>query len=146
MEQQIDLLSDIQDGLNTEPVSTGIRFADYILDFIGFYILCLLCGILLGILAHEYINNQFLLYIITYLIYVMYYTVLEGVTEGRTLGKLITGSKAVREDGGTITWNDAFMRSLSRTVPFEAFSGLNGNPWHDSWTHTLVVKKERLPY
>jgi uncharacterized RDD family membrane protein YckC len=59
---------------------------------------------------------------------------------GRTLGKLITGSKAVREDGTSLTWKDACLRSLSRMVPFEPFSALGGAPWHDRWTKTTVVR------
>jgi uncharacterized RDD family membrane protein YckC len=64
-----------------------------------------------------------------------------GITKGRSLGKWITGTVAVRLDGNTINWKDAFLRSLSRIVPFEPFSALGYAPWHDKWTETTVVKK-----
>jgi hypothetical protein len=57
------------------------------------------------------------------------------------LGKLITGTRAIREDGVELNFKDAFLRSLSRLVPFEPFSIWSGNGiWHDSWTKTMVIK------
>ena len=142
MEQQIDLLADVHATPNTDPVSMGIRFADWVIDFIVFYGLCYGAGMTIGMLMPELAYNQINLYVITYLIYLFYYTVIEGATNGRTLGKLVTGSKAVKEDGSDISWNDAIMRSLIRLVPFEALSALNGYPWHDRWTNTIVVKNK----
>ncbi len=48
------------------------------------------------------------------------YTLLEGAAKGKTLGKLITGTRALKIDGSNLTWKDAFLRSLCRIVPFEA--------------------------
>jgi uncharacterized RDD family membrane protein YckC len=66
---------------------------------------------------------------------------LEFFTKGRTLGKLITGTKAVKTDGTPISPSLAFQRGLARIVPFEPFSALNVvcNPWHDRWTKTMVI-------
>ena len=71
--------------------------------------------------------------------YLVYYTFCEKVFRGYTLGKLITGTRAIREDGQELSFKDAFLRSLSRVVPFEPFSGF-GFPWHDRWTNTRVIK------
>jgi len=65
--------------------------------------------------------------------------VCEKAFKGRTLGKVISGTRAIRNDGGELTLKDALLRSLSRLVPFEVFSGF-GTPWHDSWTNTQVIK------
>jgi uncharacterized RDD family membrane protein YckC len=59
---------------------------------------------------------------------------------GQTLGKLFTGTRAIRTDGEELTFKDALLRSLCRLIPFEVFSGF-GVPWHDSLTITMVVKK-----
>ncbi len=72
--------------------------------------------------------------------YLVYYTFCEKIFKGYTLGKLITGTRAIRDDGRELTFKDAFLRTLSRLVPFEAFSGFGDRPWHDSWTKTSVVK------
>jgi uncharacterized RDD family membrane protein YckC len=69
------------------------------------------------------------------------YTLIEGASKGRSLGKLITKTQALREDGSLITYKDALMRSLCRLIPFDPLSAFNGNPWHDKWTQTIVVKK-----
>jgi len=79
-------------------------------------------------------------YSLSFLNYLIYYTFCEKVFKGHTLGKLITGTRAIREDGENLSFKDAFLRTLSRLVPFEFFSGLGDRPWHDSWTKTMVVK------
>jgi hypothetical protein len=48
--------------------------------------------------------------------------------------------RTISSEGGELTMKDAFMRSLSRIVPLEVFSGLGDVPWHDSWTRTIVVR------
>lgn len=78
--------------------------------------------------------------LVSYINYLIYYTFCEKLFKGYTLGKLITGTRAVREDGNELTFKDALLRSLSRIVPFEVFSGLGLKPWHDSWTKTRVIK------
>lgn len=69
--------------------------------------------------------------------------VIEIIFKGRSIGKLITGTKVIRENGENISAKDAMMRGFSRMVPFEAFSGLGVRPWHDTWTDTRVVKIRR---
>jgi uncharacterized RDD family membrane protein YckC len=71
--------------------------------------------------------------------YLLYYTICEQAFKGYTLGKLITGTRAIRNDGKDLTFRDALLRSLSRLVPFEVLSGF-GTPWHDDWTKTQVIK------
>ena len=75
-----------------------------------------------------------------YFNYLIYYSFCEKAFKGYTLGKLITGTRAIRDDGKELTFKDALLRTLSRIVPFEAFSGFGDRPWHDSWTNTTVVK------
>ena len=79
-------------------------------------------------------------YLIAILNYLFYYTLCEKLFRGYTLGKLITGTRAVKENGQELSFTDAILRSLSRMVPFEAFSAFGGHPWHDRWTKTMVIK------
>jgi uncharacterized RDD family membrane protein YckC len=68
----------------------------------------------------------------------------EATTGGKTLGKVFTNTRAVNDDGSSISPKTAFLRCFSRFVPFEAFSAL-GNPsypWHDRWTHTMVIDEK----
>jgi uncharacterized RDD family membrane protein YckC len=135
--------------------STGQRFLNYLIDAIVMqYGLSFATGFLVGYIVNaispELAYDLFVLranstdvllgfYLLSIVNYLIYYTFCEKVFNGYTLGKLITGTRAIREDGGELTFKNAFLRSASRLVPFEAFSGF-GRPWHDSWTSTMVVK------
>jgi uncharacterized RDD family membrane protein YckC len=140
-----DLLGDI--NVEFEYASTGQRFLnwliDYVLIIIAFiFILTLLSGLTGGADTYEEGNSSaldFESYVIMLAIFVGYYTLCESLFKGRTLGKLITGTRAVRSNNEPLRLKDAFLRSLTRIVPFEVFSGF-GRPWHDSWTDTMVVK------
>ena len=140
--------------LNRE-ASSGQRLLNYIIDnIITNYVIGLGSGFLLGAavamisqeLAYDMFVTQtsfigiFGIYMIVIVNYLIYYTFCEKVFNGVTLGKLITGTKAIRQDGLALTWKDAFMRSLCRLVPFEPFSALGNWPWHDRWTNTMVIK------
>ena len=77
----------------------------------------------------------------------LYYTALEGAT-GVTLGKLLTGTRVVDEEGRKPTPRQALLLSVSRMVPFEMFSVLladDDDPrgWHDRWPRTRVVLRSR---
>lgn len=51
-------------------------------------------------------------------------TVMETMTQGRTVGKLVTGLRTVRDDGGPISAQHAFVRALLAVVEIYAFSGV----------------------
>ena len=138
-----------------ESASTGQRFLNYLIDNLlmrfGLSILTSMgVGVILGLIAPEYLQqiayeeNTIDVFLLTYLVgivnYLLYYTICEKAFRGYTLGKLITGTRVIRVDGGELTFKDALLRTLSRLVPFEPFSAFGGHPWHDTWTNTMVVK------
>lgn len=142
-------------------VSSGKRFANYIIDricvFIFKIILALTTGIILGIILPSFIEtieeNSFLFeFLFTLVSTVIYYTLFEALT-GRTIGKLITKTKVVDENKNSIGFSTAFIRSISRFIPFEAFSFLGSEVrgWHDTISKTYVVnavdkqEENRLP-
>ena len=80
-------------------------------------------------------------YLIAVLNHLVYYTFCEKAFRGYTLGKLVTGTRVIREDGEELTLKDALLRSLCRLVPFEAFSIWSDRGlWHDTWTKTKVIQ------
>ncbi|TDW99707.1 RDD family protein [Dinghuibacter silviterrae] len=130
------------------PVTTGIRFANFIIDYLVYaMILYIIRMITIG--AQDQVARvdfsfgfQFgLSYLGNLGIYALYYTIMEGTT-GRSIGKFCTNTIVVKDTGAKITMKDALLRSLSRIVPFEVFTGF-GTPWHDSWTHTTVVSNKK---
>ena len=145
----------LQSFIQYEQATTGQRFLNWLIAnlFMRFglsYLTGIFVGYLLGTLFPDYtreiIYDQstgdllLIAYIIAIFNYIIYYTICEKAFKGYTLGKLITGSRAIREDGEELTFKDAILRSLSRLVPFEVFSGFAPHPWHDTWTNTVVIK------
>lgn len=153
--QQTDLLADEASAFQFEFATTGQRFLNLLIDNLIMryglsYLTGAAVGFLLALISPDftrdlfYQQNYMSLLLLAYLIgifnYIIYYTLCEKLFKGYTLGKLITGTRAVRDDGTELTFKDAILRSLSRLVPFEPFSGFGGHPWHDKWTNTMVIK------
>jgi uncharacterized RDD family membrane protein YckC len=133
--------------------TTGQRFlhllVDYIISYAIVLVLYMVAFAIVPAWADYFANDESLSVklmdrLVSAAGLVLVYTLVEGATKGRTLGKLLTKSVAIREDGLPLTWKNALMRSLSRVVPFDALSGLSGYPWHDKWTKTLVVRKDSI--
>ena len=158
MENQTNLyfVQDIQKEIKLTPVGSWLRFVNYLIDVILFYCIVFIVGGLIGVAAvtagqdaEIYVsatNNVealLLQYLVSFILFITIYTISEGTTKGKTLGKLITGTRAIKKDGNHITWRDALLRSLSRVVPFEPFSAFGGFPWHDTWTNTIVMKERK---
>ena len=137
--------------------SQSQRFLNWLIDnllmrFGLSYLSGMVIGALLGAIAPDFLSkivysaggmsSQLIILgvMISYLNYIVYYTLCEKLFKGYTLGKLITGTRAIRQNGQELTLKNALLRSLSRCVPFELFSGFGTLTWHDSWTDTMVIK------
>lgn len=153
--QETGIAEELTSYIQYEKASLGQRFLNFLVDNLVMrfglsYLTGSVVGVFLGYLFPEYASRIIydrtsmdlflILYLVGILNYLVYYTFCEKVFKGRTLGKLITGTKAVREDGSELTFRDAILRSLSRLVPFEPFSAFSYSPWHDTWTKTMVIK------
>ena len=136
--------------------SQGERFANFIIDRVVIYILFFLYGTF-AVLVYELLNIDFFLNIanklaslsrvedilVTTAVYFLYLFFMEYFTKGRTIGKYITGTKVMSTDGTTPTLQDFFIRNISRLVPFDAFSFLGNNGWHDNWSDTRVISVKK---
>ena len=156
-DEQQDLLADESYETNHFVYATqGQRFLNWLIDNLLMryglsYLTGMGIGVLISIASPKFFENIsfdegvfgtlfWLGILISYFNYVVYYTVCEKLFRGYTVGKLITGTRAIRQDGGELSFRNALLRSLSRCVPFEVFSGFNTLTWHDSWTDTMVIK------
>ena len=137
--------------------SSGKRFANWFIDRVILYFFWRIFFATIGIkiATGMYSEGDSLgmiyakIYLMVIILDLFMWTAIEFLGRGKTIGKLITGTRAVNQDGTQITFKTALLRSLSRIVPFEPFSAF-GNPsypWHDRWTDTYVVdeKLSRLP-
>jgi uncharacterized RDD family membrane protein YckC len=129
--------------------TSGQRLANYFIDRVVILILFFMSIFILAILfaaSGESIDEEgagftFFSYLILFAVHIGYYAIMESVF-GRTVGKFVSGTCVVDSQGRTPEAQVIILRTLSRLVPFEAFSFL-GTPargWHDQWTDTWVVE------
>lgn len=145
-----DLLYDMP--VHLVQASGGKRFANYIIDVIVFYIFYFLIFFGWALINPDSVRSygesansyNFIDTITTMIIFGFFMGLIEAIFKGKTLGKLITGTKAVNEDGTPITFGTALGRGFSRAVPFNALSALGtpSHPWHDKWTNTYVIDEK----
>jgi len=154
-EQEQHLFTD-EDIFQFQEASTGQRFLNMLIDnvlmnyglsyltgaIVGYFLSTFFPDFAIGLFSNEesFAAIMFGL-IVVYFNHIVYYTFCEKLFSGYTLGKLITGTRAIRTDGTELTFRNSFLRSVTRLVPFEALSiwfarGL----WHDQWTKTMVIK------
>lgn len=154
LQQQVPLQQEVLPSfeVNLVPASTGIRFANYIIDLISFYLLIIFWGVIVAIVnpqtieSLDYSSNDMgaslLDRLVTLILFGLYIGFMEAIFGGKTLGKFITGTRAVNDYEGTnISAITAFKRGFCRMVPFEPFSAFSGYPWHDKWTDTIVISE-----
>lgn len=131
--------------------SQGKRLANYIIDQVAFLALFVLLLIPVLMFFPDFFSDDDSAVsklrdrIVAMVLYALFMGAAEAIFKGKSLGKLITGTRAVNEDGSTISAATAFKRGFSRAVPFCAFSAL-GNPsypWQDRWTNTYVIDEKQ---
>lgn len=126
--------------------STGQRFRTMLLDLIFYFIFAFIFGFVLSLIGLGDLIQNMNDTLLGIVIILIYYVPQEAFS-GRTLGKLITGTKAVKEDGTELSFGQALGRTLCRFIPFEAFSFLGGNGrprgWHDKIPKTKVISVRR---
>ncbi|MBZ4041665.1 MULTISPECIES: RDD family protein [Flavobacterium] len=133
--------------------SSGSRFLNYILDIVVIIALIFALSFIFAVLASLLDLNEFLLWmgnlsdwegqLIFVVISIFYYSLTEGLF-GRSLGKLITGTVVVDENGEKPSFGIILKRTLCRLIPFDGFSFLGSRGWHDSISNTYVVNKKDL--
>lgn len=133
----------LQDSNQVELIDATIsqRLTNYIIDIICFYIFSFTLGGVLGIAGLGDLLLAINEYILGISIMFIYFFGSEMLL-GRTVGKFVTKTKVVQEDGSTPEVNHILLRTLCRFIPFEPFSFLGNEVrgWHDTLSKTRVVK------
>lgn len=133
--------------------SRGQRFLNYIIDTIIIYILIFGVSFITAIIA-TYIGATGFLdwlqnlngleeYLIYFLIMIPYFTLMETIFS-KSIGKFITKTMVVLEDGSKPESGTILRRTVCRIIPFDglSFLGTPSRGWHDSITDTYVVRKD----
>ncbi|MGV8896753.1 MAG: RDD family protein [Rhodoglobus sp.] len=115
-------------ALDLRPSSFVLRAAGTIIDFIVYFGSYIAIVIVMITLADQLGLDQALITAISVvalvLCLVVIPTAVETLSQGKSLGKLAVGSRIVRDDGGSIGFRHAFIRSL--TGIFEIFMTFGG--------------------
>ncbi|MEP6747643.1 MAG: RDD family protein [Bacteroidota bacterium] len=137
--------------INLVPANHLKRFANYLIDVIIFSILLTFLvafadpvyPLMHKIMAKQPISlvDQLMISFV----YGLYMSCMEAVLKGKSIGKYITGTRAVAENGRPVDARTAFMRGLIRIIPFEQFSAISmpARLWHDRWSSSFVVDEAK---
>ena len=141
--------------LKIEPAGRWRRLFNWLIDYVCFTVLSMLAlmpyAVWLylrgGEAALDSLETPNLLrdYGIGIAAMLLYYIPMESIF-GFTIGKLVTGTRVVTEDGGKPRWGQIVGRTFARFIPFEPFSLLFSSDderrgWHDSLPKLYVVRK-----
>ncbi|MES2617273.1 MAG: RDD family protein [Bacteroidota bacterium] len=130
---------EIQQTQEFNYASNGIRFVNYLIDQVVIFLLVFFTAIYtmpMGLLTEQWGS-----FVISFIYGLTYYCLIESITRGKSIGKLITGTRALKSDGELPGFGDILKRSLCRYIPFEVFSIFFDAPWHDSIPDMMVVKE-----
>lgn len=129
------------------------RLLNYIIDVIIVYVLIIVLSFIVALIATllgfmsiiERLSNLSDLegYLVFFMIMIPYFTIMESISS-KTVGKFITKTMVVLEDGTKPQSGTILRRTFCRIIPFDGFSFL-GDPsrgWHDTISDTYVVKKD----
>lgn len=130
------------------------RFLNLFLDYIGqLFVFMIAFGIADQVAVSNgnkdfianFINNEVAQYTFAAVVSLLYYNVFEIFT-ARTLGKFVTQTVVVDENGEKPHYETIMIRSLCRLIPFEILSFMltPARGWHDILSKTYVVKKWEL--
>lgn len=133
--------------------SKGQRFLNYIIDVIIVYaiifglsfgtaIIAVAVGAT-GLLDKLKNLNGIEEYLVYFLIMIPYFVILESFFS-KSIGKFVTKTIVVLEDGSKPESGIILKRTLCRIIPFDglSFLGSGSRGWHDSISDTYVVKKD----
>lgn len=125
-----------------------LRFANYLIDVVAFLLFILIIMIVLLLFQVDVVTffNQNPLFdrILTAIFYFAFMSFQELIFKGRSIGKFITGTIAVTEDGSQMEIGKILNRNICRLIPFDALSYFGNTGWHDSISKTRVVNKKEF--
>lgn len=124
----------------------GKRLTNYIIDTVTIYALIFVTGIVISLFDSNFSYSEDSVFsLLTVIVYVIYYSGCEYLW-GKTLGKIVTQTRVLHNEGENINYWTTLKRSLIRFVPLEALS-LDSRTrimWHDKWSNTRVVDETKV--
>ena len=123
-------------------VGSGIRFANFLIDFIVWLILAFIISFIIGLFVQPTDQGIITLfgYVLIFGTFIGYYAIME-IKFQKTVGKFVTKTKVVKMNGEKPENGDIITRTFCRLIPFDRLSFLFvKNRIHDFLSKTKVVK------
>jgi uncharacterized RDD family membrane protein YckC len=151
---QNDYLSEFDINMDGKAASQKQRFINFMIDSLCLFVINLVLGIVIGLILitldidisplfgqQNALSETLTNYLLGAIAGTFYYSLFEANT-GRSIGKYITKTKVVTEKGDKPKFKAILIRSLCRSIPFDALSflGSDASGWHDSISKTKVVE------
>jgi uncharacterized RDD family membrane protein YckC len=134
--------------------STSQRFLNWVIDVVIQILIFVISFSVIANIAHSYGNKELPSYLLVNpigqytfvsIIRLIYYISLETLF-AQSLGKMLTQTMVVDENGERPSHNVVLIRTLCRLIPFYevSFFGMPCIGWHDRLSKTFVVNKKQL--
>lgn len=142
IKEQATVEKEQKQKVDSNVVGSGIRFVNFLIDFIVWLILAFILSFIIGIFVQP--TDQGILtlfgYVLIFATLIAYYAIME-IRFQKTVGKFITKTKVVKMNGEKPTNGDIITRTFCRLIPFDRISFLFvKNRIHDFLSKTKVVK------
>tara|TARA_R110001583_G_scaffold187759_1_gene349247 strand:+ start:58 stop:654 length:597 start_codon:yes stop_codon:yes gene_type:complete len=131
-----------KDKVDSNVVGSGIRFVNFLIDIIVWFILAFIISFVIGLFVQPTDRGLITLfgYFLLFGTFIGYYAIME-IKFQKTVGKFITKTKVVKINGEKPENVEIITRTFCRLIPFDRISFLFvKNGFHDSLSKTKVVK------
>lgn len=131
-----------KENVDSNVVGSGIRFLNFIIDFLVWFILVTIISFIIGLFISPIDQGKIKLfgYFLVFGTFIGYYAIME-IKFQKTIGKFLTKTKVVKMNGEKPENGDIIARTFYRLIPFDRISFLfTKNGFHDFLSKTKVVK------
>lgn len=144
IKQTASIQKEQKQKVDSNVVGSGIRFINFITDFIVWLIIVFLMSFTIGLFVAVTPVNEGILtslfYILLLCSFIAYYAIME-IKFQKTVGKFVTKTKVVKMNGDKPENGVIMTRTFCRLIPFDRISFLFvRNGIHDFLSNTKVVK------
>ena len=144
IKEQATVEKEQKQKVDSNVVGSGIRFVNFLIDFIVWLILAFIISFIIGLFIPVTADSQGILTLFVYVLFfgtfIAYYAILE-IKFQKTVGKFVTKTKVVKMNGEKPENGDIITRTFCRLIPFDRISFLFvKNGIHDYLSKTKVIK------
>jgi uncharacterized RDD family membrane protein YckC len=120
-----DLVTGEAVALDLPPASVAVRIGSGVLDVLSMFVVgfCVVFLALVTSFSADGALQHVAVVCALIAVFLVYPTTVETLTRGKSVGKWVLGLRVVRDDGGTVTAQQAFVRALVAVPEIYAMSG-----------------------